>query len=179
VILRAEATTDLTSKGGIEMLSLFNTLPALDRVFDDMMRTSSAFPSPQMFGRSVEAHALEDRLSIEFEIPGVKAEDLSVEIEANVLRVRGERKPRNGESTGRMGTYSWAYALPEGYDTDAMKASLADGVLTVDIPRHPKTRPRKIQVLSSSPEPKQIVEGGSASPEVTETRSDETEQRRE
>lgn len=139
------------------MLTLFNTLPVLDRVFDDVMRDSfRGFASPQIFGNGLEVHATNDKLALELDLPGVKAQDISVEVEGDVLRIRGERKGRQADAGKRSGVFSWAYQLPDGYDTDALQASLNDGVLTVEIPRHPKAMARKIPILTNNTDAKQL-----------------------
>jgi len=139
------------------MLTLFNTLPVLDRVFDDVMRDSfRGFASPQVFGNGLDIRATNEKLALELDLPGVKAQDVSVEIEGDILRIRGERKGRNGESGKRAGVFSWAYQIPTGYDTESMQASLNDGVLAIEIPRHPKAMARKVPILSSSGESKQL-----------------------
>ena len=145
------------------MLTLWNTLPALDRVFDDVMRDSfRGFASPQIFGNGLEVHATNDKLALELDLPGVKAQDISVEIEGDALRIRGERKGRHDETGKRSGVFSWAYQLPNGYDTDAMQASLEDGILTVEIPRHPKAMARKVPILTNTAEAKEAKQLGSS-----------------
>lgn len=139
------------------MLTLFHSLPVLDRVFDDVMRDSfRGFASPEMFGHGLDVRATDEKLALEIDLPGVKAEDVSVEIEGDVLRIRGERKSRHDAAGKRSGTFAWAYKLPNGYDTEAMSASLADGVLAIEIPRHPKAMARKVPILTNKAEPKQL-----------------------
>jgi HSP20 family protein len=45
-----------------------------------------------------------------------------------------------------FGNFSRSFTLPTGLDEDNLKASLADGVLTIRIPKQPKAKPRKIQI---------------------------------
>lgn len=139
------------------MLTLFNTLPVLDRVFDDVMRDSfRGFASPEVFGHGLDVRTTNDKLTLDIDLPGVKPEDVAVEIEGDVLRIRGERKARAGDEGKRSGTFAWAYKLPNGYDTEGLRASLADGVLSIELPRHPKAMARKIPILGQSAEPKQL-----------------------
>jgi HSP20 family protein len=137
------------------MLSLFSTLPTLDRVFDDVMRESfGTFTSVAAFSPSVDVRTDEDRMAFYLDVPGVKQEDLSVEVEGRVLKVHGERK-FEGDDKGQTvygrsyGSFDWSWALPEGMDVENLKASLDSGVLTIDIPKHPKAKPRKIPILAS------------------------------
>ena len=84
-------------------------------------------------------------------MPGVKADDLEVTVENSVLRVRGARRPEAKESEkislGRAyGEFALAYTLPDTIDGDKLAADLADGVLTIRVPKHPKAQPRKIRI---------------------------------
>lgn len=87
------------------------------------------------------------------ELPGVKSEDLDLNVTANQLTLAGER--RIGEATGDIryhrrereaGRFSRAIALPGDIDADNVKAKLVDGILTVTIPKAEKAKPRQITI---------------------------------
>ena len=80
-------------------------------------------------------------LVVTAELPGLKKEDVKVEVTENALTIEGERKQDHKED--REGYHRWErsyghfyryIALPEGTKTDQAKAELKDGVLTVTIP---------------------------------------------
>jgi len=55
------------------------------------------------------------------------------------------------------GTFTRSFTLPDSVDDNALVASLADGVLTVRVPKHAKARPRKIEI-KGGPDPKHLGE---------------------
>ena len=148
------------------MLSLFSTLPALDQVFDDVMRESfGTFTGVGAFNPSVDVQTDDDRMLFVLDVPGCRSGDLSVELVGNELHVRGERKFEGKEKAKavygrRYGTFAWSWSLPDGLDTENMTASLDSGVLRIDIPKHPKAKPRSIPIASGAAmgEAKQISE---------------------
>lgn len=95
-----------------------------------------------------------DQLVVEVELPGVRKEDLEVSVHKGVLTISGERKseqPTNGE-TGCYrrerfhGRFQRSITLPKPVETDAVKATYRDGVLTITLPKTEEARPRKITV---------------------------------
>ncbi len=138
------------------MLTVWNTIPTVDRVFDDVMR--SAFrgaSSAARFTPAVDIRAKEEELVFTFDVPGVKRDDLEVTLEKNVLTVKGTRAREAGAeervSVGRAyGEFKLGYTLPAGIDGDKLAADLADGVLTVRVPRTPKAQPRKIAIAAGT-----------------------------
>jgi HSP20 family protein len=88
------------------------------------------------------------------ELPGVKGEDLDINVTANQLTLAGERKISEEATDARYhrrereaGRFSRAVALPGDVDTEKVRASLADGVLRVTVPKAEKAKPRKISIL--------------------------------
>ena len=134
------------------MLALFDTIPTLDRVFDDVMKDAwNGFATAARFRPAVDVRVSHTEIVFVLDVPGVKADDLEVTVENSVLRVRGARRPDTKEnekiSLGRAyGEFALAYTLPDTIDGDKLAAYLADGVLTIRVPKHPKAQPRKIQI---------------------------------
>ena len=96
-----------------------------------------------------------DGITLLLDIPGVSKERLSIESDRNTLVVEGEVQidmPKDTESLYadiRSTSYRRTFSLSgEQLDTDAMKASLKDGVLRIDIPKRAEMRPRRIEVKS-------------------------------
>jgi HSP20 family protein len=92
-------------------------------------------------------------LVLTLDVPGVRPENLAVELHAGYLSVRGERpRPNVDESTQwvlseRMwGRFERRISVPEGVDGDAITASLEDGVLTLTVPKPGDVKPRTIQI---------------------------------
>jgi HSP20 family protein len=79
---------------------------------------------------------------IEVDLPGVKKEDIHVNIEDNVLTISGERKVKNEvkeedyyKVESSYGSFSRSFTLPEKVDVENIHANSEDGVLEVVIPK--------------------------------------------
>ncbi len=101
-----------------------------------------------------------DKFVAEFDLPGVKADSIDLDVEQNVLTVHAERAALDPEremvSAERpRGVFSRQLFLGETLDTDGIEASYEDGVLRLTIPVAEKAKPRKI-AISSTDEKKAI-----------------------
>jgi HSP20 family protein len=91
---------------------------------------------------------------VAFDLPGVAVDSVDIDVERNVLTVRAERKPAAGEDTEMLaserprGVFSRQLILGDTLETDSIKASYDDGVLTLRIPVAEKAKPRKIEIQS-------------------------------
>ena len=110
----------------------------------------------------------EDHFVLRADLPGMREEDVAIELEDNVLTVSGERKAdheENGEGFYRVerafGSFSRSLTLPRGIDAEAVNAGFTNGVLEVRIPKPEQRKPRKIAISTSADEPK-TLEGNAA-----------------
>jgi HSP20 family protein len=92
-----------------------------------------------------------EQFVVEFDLPGIDADSLDIDIERNVVTVRAERPAvdpnREMLATERArGVFSRQLVLGENLDTDRIEASYAEGVLSLRIPVAEKAKPRKISV---------------------------------
>lgn len=95
-----------------------------------------------------------DVFQIEFDLPGVTKESIDLDVERNVLTVRAERVPRNGDwemlATERpRGVFSRQLVLGDNLDLDRIDASYDAGVLRLTIPVAERAKPRKIEIGST------------------------------
>ncbi|THH21766.1 hypothetical protein EUX98_g8287 [Antrodiella citrinella] len=88
-----------------------------------------------------------------FELPGLKKEDVNIDVHNNLLTVSGESKiSSEHEESGyavrerRFGKFSRSVPLPEGIKSDDIKAALEDGVLSVTFPKTTEQAPKKIAI---------------------------------
>lgn len=139
----------------------------LDRLFDSVfsgyfpqMRSSHERPLAEAAIRpDLDISGDDKRYLVTVELPGVSEQDLSVELENNILRISGEKryehgsKDEHGEADDSSrnfyriersyGSFRRVLELPDDVDTEAIQASHKDGVLTI-------TLPRKATVLQST-----------------------------
>ena len=92
---------------------------------------------------------------VEFDLPGINADSLDIDIERNVVTVRAERSAvdPNREmlaSERPRGVFSRQLVLGENLDTERIEAAYHEGVLSLRIPVAEKAKPRKIDVVLSN-----------------------------
>jgi HSP20 family protein len=121
-----------------------------DRTF-----TSESGPAP--FVPPADVLVTDGDVTVVMDVPGLRAEDLEIELENDTLTVRGERPypyGDDGEGERRVwrrierafGRFERALRLPAGCTPDTVQASLTDGVLTLTVPRPQPPQPKRIQI---------------------------------
>ncbi|GAA1232274.1 hypothetical protein GCM10009676_14280 [Prauserella halophila] len=111
--------------------------------------TSGADGTPQTWSPAADVRETDEEYVVEIEVPGVKREDIAVDLADGKLTVSGEVTEREGHfrrRTRRTGQFRYAATLPEGVDTEQVGAELADGVLSVHVPKLPEDTARRIDV---------------------------------
>ena len=100
---------------------------------------------------AVDIEETDDAWVVEAELPGVRKEDVNVEVRGSELSISGEVKEREREGvlrrrTRRIGEFDYHVTLPGEADAEHIEAHLDDGVLTVRIPKPEQARARRIDV---------------------------------
>ena len=95
----------------------------------------------------------DDAYVVEIDLPGVKRDDIDIQLSDRQLTVSGEikEKERTGilrRRTRRVGQFSYSVTLPADVDADKVSAHLDDGVLTVRVPKPEQAKPRRIEITS-------------------------------
>jgi HSP20 family protein len=93
----------------------------------------------------------DDAYLIEVDVPGIRREDISVEVHGNDLVIAGESKEIEREGwlrsrTRRIGRFQYVTTLPSNIDADNISADLANGVLTVRVPKSEVSISRRIAI---------------------------------
>jgi HSP20 family protein len=95
----------------------------------------------------------DDHYVLRADLPGLSEDDVSIEVEDNVLAISGERKAEHeerGEGYHRLerayGSFSRSLTLPEGVDPEAVHAQFDRGVLEVRIPKPEQRKPRRVAI---------------------------------
>lgn len=135
------------------MRPLFGLRREIDRLFDDMVGDDNARWTP-----AVDVRETEKSLAIDVELPGMKPENVDVNVENGVLSITGEkRSERKEDEKGRYhvversyGSFFRSFQLPTGVDESQIKATFHDGLLTVEIPKTALPQARKIEVAAPS-----------------------------
>jgi HSP20 family protein len=87
------------------------------------------------------------------DLPGLSESDVNIEVEDNVLTISGERKSEQQDRKAgyyrverSYGSFRRSLTLPEGVEADSVKATFANGVLEVTVPKPVHQAPRKVQI---------------------------------
>lgn len=104
---------------------------------------------------AVDVFDSRDAVVIKADLPGLRAEDVEVSLEENVLTLRGERKPDaapEDEEIFRIerpaGRFERMVALPQSIRDEECTAEFAAGVLTVRVPKRVAPQPRRVPIES-------------------------------
>lgn len=103
-----------------------------------------------------------DTFIIEFDLPGVRAESIDMDVERNVVTVRAERPVHDQDremlaAERARGVFSRQLVLGDNLDTERIQASYDAGVLTLRVPVAEKAKPRKISVSAGDREQQHAI----------------------
>jgi HSP20 family protein len=123
----------------------------LERTFTGLPEAVAAAWSPL-----ADVEETDDAYLLEIDLPGLRRQEVSVEVEGNELVVSGEIKERDRQGVLRRharptGRFEYRLGLSQKIDPDRIEAGLSDGVLTLRAPKAERGRRRKIEVKSSVP----------------------------
>jgi len=141
------------------MLTLYRPFTSLFRdEFADRDWSSLFYGGPESrasagFTPAVDVVEQEKAYLLRAEIPGVSPSEIDLQVENDVLTVRGERKHEQQEERAgyrrverSYGSFARSFVLPQGTNVDAIEARAENGVLTVSIPKAQAATPRKVEV---------------------------------
>jgi len=112
------------------------------------------YPGP-IYTPAVDIFETDDRISLLADMPGVKAEDLKIDLRDNVLTLSGHLGSReSGKETEVLreygtGTYFRQFTLSDQIDQSKIDAKLTDGVLRLELPKVERAKPRQITVKTN------------------------------
>jgi len=124
-----------------------------DRLFRDMSLMSPNRQNGMGFDMAVDVYEDGSNLVAEMNIPGLKADDIDVEVEDNYLRVSGRREEVQEKKEKshyakeiRRGSFERVVHLPDMVDQDKVDAEYSDGVLKVTMPKRETAPEKKVKV---------------------------------
>jgi HSP20 family protein len=132
------------------MLMRTDPFRELDRLTQQVFGTASRPAAMPM-----DAYRSGNTFYVHFDLPGIKADSISLTVEQNVLTVRAERAPVKADGAEMIvaerpyGTFTRQVFLGDTLDAEHIAADYAAGVLTLTVPVHEAAKPRSIQISSS------------------------------
>lgn len=137
---------------------MFNAMDLLqskmNRIFSDFDRNRT-FPAGLTMPESGPRTNLYDagnHLEMKMEVPGIAKEDLSIKIQGNYLEISGTRKADTpeGYKAHRLergtASFSRSFTLPADVDSSKVAASLANGLLSLTLPKAEAAKPKQIAI---------------------------------
>ncbi len=93
------------------------------------------------FTPNAEYYEVENGFVLEVELPGVKKEDLDVQVEKDIITVKATRARKDEKIT-----YERSFRLADDIDTDNIKAALENGILKFELAKRTQAAARKIDI---------------------------------
>jgi HSP20 family protein len=122
----------------------------IDRVLDDAIQSVNGWS--RTYDPACNVYEDEEGFTVQMAVPGLDFNQLEVQVENQVLRVRGERSNDGSEKRTwyaqgiGMGSFSSSFRLPDYADHEKAKASYKQGLLTITFPKREQAKPRHIQI---------------------------------
>ncbi|RMH12247.1 MAG: Hsp20/alpha crystallin family protein [Gemmatimonadetes bacterium] len=132
---------------GLDLLS-----SRINRLFEDSFPTLT---SQDAWVPAVNVEETADELILTAEVPGMTEDQVEVEIENNILTIRGEKREEREEGDEnrryhvwerRFGTFQRSFTLPRTVRADEVSAEFHNGVLTVHMPKVAEAKSRRIKI---------------------------------
>ncbi len=127
----------------------------MNRLFEDANRNwkSDEPASTTTWSPAVDIFETESEIVVKAEVPGMDRKDITLNLENNVLTLRGERrflKETKEENYHRIersyGGFSRAFSIPVTVDDEKIRADYQDGVLKIVLPKKEQLRPKQIKI---------------------------------
>ena len=106
----------------------------------------------QTLGVNVREDAEGDGYILSALVPGLKAEELSIQVLEDVVRIQGEyRADDNGYLVRELpnGSFTRTLRLPAPIEAEQVEADITDGVLTLRLPKAESARPKQIKIKTN------------------------------
>jgi HSP20 family protein len=151
----------LPARRGGQNLTLVDPSREFEDIYDRMGQLMSfAFgdlglprPGNAPWSPLAEVSETDDAYLVHVELPGIRKDQVDVQLGDRELVISGDIKEsehgRRRRSSRRTGRFEYRTYLPGDVKADQVSAQLADGVLTVTVPKSEATKPRRIEVKTS------------------------------
>jgi HSP20 family protein len=128
----------------------------MNRVFGDS-QTGAGFGDGQLemtnWHPMVDIYDRGEKIVIKAELPGLEKKDISIDVKDRVLTLKGERAYDNETKDEEYyrrerayGKFQRSFTLPDGLDPEKINADYKDGLLSVEIPKSEKEKPKQITI---------------------------------
>jgi len=137
----------------------------MNRLFEGVLAptgergTAQTSSATRLWSPAVDVAETANDIVLRAELPGLKQEDIDIELSGDTLTLRGERKYENEERKDNFvrversyGRFQRSFTLAVPVNVEQVKATYKDGILEVHLPKSEAIKPRKVQVVSANGE---------------------------
>ncbi|MGE4133846.1 MAG: Hsp20/alpha crystallin family protein [Bdellovibrionales bacterium] len=137
--------------------SLWDFMSELDKAFEGFWpeRTAAATARTEFFSPPVDLREEKDHFLVSLDLPGLKPEEVKIDVQQGRLTVTGERKREETKADGMFkrvektyGRFERSFQLPQNVSEDKISAHFEHGVLEVVVPKAEISKGRSIQIES-------------------------------
>jgi HSP20 family protein len=135
------------------MMDVFNP-QFVNRFFTDFLNNEEeTLPQQADFKPGSEIVKTEAGFEVKVSLPGVKEDDVKIELDGNLLTISGERKSEHAENKNNVlrseisyGKFTRSFTLTNDIDQSKIEANFKDGMLRIALPVSEKSLPKTIQI---------------------------------
>jgi len=109
--------------------------------------------APGAWTPAVDIYETDEKMVIKAELPGLRKEDVDIEVRDNTLTLKGERKfeqetqEKNYHRVERSyGSFQRSFLLPSTIKQEAIEAAFKDGILEISLPKAEEAKPKKLEI---------------------------------
>jgi HSP20 family protein len=131
----------------------------LAREMDSLFGGVGLSGSTDLWAPAVDVEETPNELVLAAELPGVRQEDIDIELEDGVLTIQGEKKEEEKQEgtqgllyERRWGSFTRRFTLPRAVDANGITATYENGILMVRVPKAEEAKGRKIEITGSGRE---------------------------
>lgn len=124
----------------------------MNSLFDEFFSSDDESANVQWAPR-VDVVDLDDKYEFAFELPGMKKEDVKIQVRDNAITISGEKVSEHEKkdrsihlSERRFGCFSRTFQLPANVKAEEIEATFKDGILKVQLPKAEEEKPKQIDI---------------------------------
>jgi len=133
---------------------LMSLRQAMDRLFEESVIRPSGFTFELGGGDiPIDIYQTQNAIVIKATLPGIKPEEVEISATDNVLTIKAEKQEEKEvkdkdyiRKENRYGMFSRSITLPIGIDADKAEANFDNGILTLNLPKSEKEKPKQIKI---------------------------------
>jgi HSP20 family protein len=134
----------------------FGVQREINRLFDDFFRGGTQ--ADESFNSSywtpaVDISERDTEYVVKMELPGVNKDDVKINLESNILTIKGEKRQEKEEKEKNLhrversyGSFQRSFTLPTSVKSDKIDAVFKDGILSITLPKQEEVKPKQIEV---------------------------------